>query len=144
MLPPILNSPSGSFPPTVIKNGGLCSPLHMLMHAGVIPFWIVGRTVCERGVCRGPGVWPSWWGLLRDSASLQIHNFITHFCQKLLNTHTKLFRKTWLGTENHFWKWKNKKTDDPPFSSSNNLWPPLSAHQKSHDPSPHSTGPTLQ
>ena len=36
---------------------------------------------------------------------------------------------------------KEQKTDDPPFQLIKKVMTPLSTHQKSHDPPPHSTGP---
>ena len=74
----------------------------------------------------------------------KIRNFITHFRQKLLNTHTKLLRKNMVGHRELLLKTKEQKTDDPPFSSSKKLWPPLSAHQKSHDPHPYSIPVRIQ
>ena len=116
-----------------------------------------GWSNCEWGVFGGPGGWPPGGDCKGQ------RNFFTHFRQKLLNTHTKLLRKTWLGTEKNAFEnertkqtnkqtkqkqkqKQNKKTKQKNKQKTNNnnkqtnkqtkktLMTTLSAHQKSYAP----------
>ena len=117
------------FPQLSSKNGAppphpLCTLTNICM--GIISFW--RQSVSEvfvwdwppGGGCKGTASpclrkFCIWWA--------EIRNFITHFRQKLLNTHTKLLRKNMVRHRKLLLKMKEQKTDDP-----------LSAHQKSYGP----------
>ena len=55
----------------------------------------------------------------------KIRNFITHFRQKLINTHTKLLRKNMVRDRKPLLKMKEQKTDDPPFQLIKKVMPPF-------------------
>ena len=111
-------------------------------HQSILKFVCVGGgVICERSVCGVQRAGPLW-GLQGDSAPLPEKilylmgircNSIPHF-----GKNTKLLRKNMV--KNHFWNWKNKKTDDlppPPFSSSKSYDHPFSSWPT---PTPYSTG----
>ena len=50
------------FPRLSSKMGGAALPLCSCLCMGTIPFWIVGRTVCERGVLQGSRGLAPWQG----------------------------------------------------------------------------------
>ena len=105
---------------------------------------------CAQGsLCPSPmGIRQCMWiqlSILQKLPHTYIHILRTYYVHTTYYVQNQwshsLFLNYVQARQNRFWKWKNKKIDGSPFSSSKKLWPPLSAHQKSHDPPPYSTAP---